>query len=448
MGFLDKIKNAFYVYRVHKNAGISYSEAMVNMAEARRDMGISFKKYYDHSMWDLEENDRIGFATKSALVRYAKQLSEFTGNSVETSKKELENGKRQYGVTYKQYLCNSFFQLSMEERKVRAQELKEKEHKQEITNEKIVAQVAEKTGWAEDEARSRMDLAQEQCGAIYKNYLDYRFWELSPEEQSTYLNYGLMRKLVRKYTIEPEKTVFFQSKEMFNKTFSEFTGRKWIKTPVADPAQVDELLKESDKLIYKPKERSGARGVRVFDVNETRKEDIIKFVSELPAGVLEEYVDQHKEMAKLSGGSAVNTVRVVSVLDNSHCFIPAAVLRVAREGKAVDNLLNDGFIGALDPETGKVIKPATDRDGVHHETLPNGIRLEGFQVPYWQEIREMIDRAARVVPTVGFVGWDVAVMEDGPVLIEGNTHPASNILQLPFVEDREGRRHIFDRFFK
>ncbi|MBO5513265.1 MAG: hypothetical protein J5961_01580, partial [Mogibacterium sp.] len=69
-------------------------------------------------------------------------------------------------------------------------------------------------------------------------------------------------------------------------------------------------------------------------------------------------------------------------------------------------------------------------------------------VPYWQEIREMIDKASRVVPTVGFVGWDVAVMEDGPVLIEGNTYPASNNIQLPYVPDHEGMKHVFDRFFK
>ena len=36
------------------------------------------------------------------------------------------------------------------------------------------------------------------------------------------------------------------------------------------------------------------------------------------------------------------------------------------------------------------------------------------------EVRAFIDRVARVVPQVQYVGWDIVVTPDGPVLVEGN----------------------------
>jgi hypothetical protein len=43
-----------------------------------------------------------------------------------------------------------------------------------------------------------------------------------------------------------------------------------------------------------------------------------------------------------------------------------------------------------------------------------------FQLPMMDEVRAFIDRVARVVPQVQYVGWDVVVTPDGPVLVEGN----------------------------
>ena len=41
----------------------------------------------------------------------------------------------------------------------------------------------------------------------------------------------------------------------------------------------------------------------------------------------------------------------------------------------------------------------------------------------------MVFEAAQRVPQVGYVGWDVAMAEDGPLLIEGNTMPGYDMPQ-------------------
>jgi hypothetical protein len=48
------------------------------------------------------------------------------------------------------------------------------------------------------------------------------------------------------------------------------------------------------------------------------------------------------------------------------------------------------------------------------------VSIPDFQLPMVPELYEFIDRVARVVPQVQYVGWDVVIGEDGPVLVEGN----------------------------
>ena len=43
----------------------------------------------------------------------------------------------------------------------------------------------------------------------------------------------------------------------------------------------------------------------------------------------------------------------------------------------------------------------------------------------------MVIKAAKVIPEVGIVGWDVFVNEKGPGIIEGNNYPSYDFPQFP-----------------
>ena len=44
---------------------------------------------------------------------------------------------------------------------------------------------------------------------------------------------------------------------------------------------------------------------------------------------------------------------------------------------------------------------------------------------------ELAKKASLVVDEVRYVGWDIAVTDKGPVIIEGNEYPGHDIYQLP-----------------
>ena len=61
----------------------------------------------------------------------------------------------------------------------------------------------------------------------------------------------------------------------------------------------------------------------------------------------------------------------------------------------------------------------------------SNMKIEGFQIPYWNEVRELCIRAASKYQDNKSIGWDVAIKQDGPILIEGNHDWGARVWQMP-----------------
>lgn len=55
----------------------------------------------------------------------------------------------------------------------------------------------------------------------------------------------------------------------------------------------------------------------------------------------------------------------------------------------------------------------------------------GFEVPNWQDLIDFIFRATQVFPTSRMIAWDVAVLENGFEMIEGNYNGDPGFMQTP-----------------
>ena len=44
----------------------------------------------------------------------------------------------------------------------------------------------------------------------------------------------------------------------------------------------------------------------------------------------------------------------------------------------------------------------------------------GFQIPRWNEAIEFVKELVQVVPTNRYTGWDVALTDNGWIVVEGN----------------------------
>jgi hypothetical protein len=150
--------------------------------------------------------------------------------------------------------------------------------------------------------------------------------------------------------------------------------------------------------------------------------------------VVRAFVRNHHEVAELSPG-ALSTVRILTCIDESgRPEVTHAVLRMARDDSVVvDNFHAGGLAAAVDIETG-VLGQASDMglrsDSRWHDVHPaTGAQIFGRKLPRWNEVMMLACRAHTAFSDQCAIGWDVAILEDGVSLVEGNKGPDLDIIQ-------------------
>ena len=142
----------------------------------------------------------------------------------------------------------------------------------------------------------------------------------------------------------------------------------------------------------------------------------------------------HRALSDLTTG-ALPTVRVVTCLDEAGApEVIGAVFRMAvGDNVTVDNLHAGGIAAAVALDSGRLSRATnlgTDaRLGWLSAHPDTGARIEGRKLPLWDEVKRLAIVAHRAFSDRVVIGWDIAMLDDGPILIEGNGNPDMDILQ-------------------
>ncbi len=377
-------------------------------------------------------------------------VMEKTGWSREYALAQMKDAKARLGITYKNYNRYDFYKIPVEEQEMEYQFVLEKIERRKqrtIENEELIRTVMEKTGWKYESAKENMEVAKTSCGAEYKDYVNYKFWELDEETWKTFLTKGCRDTLRKKYNTSQGNIRCFMNKCRFNEIFGEYLGRAWVYNRELSLKQFMDQFQNEKKLIYKPLSARCGEGIQVFELNADNLETVYSKIWELPPGIVEGYLVQHHEMSKYSK-RAVNTIRVISIFSGGQVHMLYAAFRMGGGDAVVDNFHNGGISALIDLESGEVYSDAIDLQGNIYEIHPDtGVKMKGFVIPYWDEAKKLIDHVAKIVDGVGYVGWDIAITEHGPVLIEGNTAPAADLLQMQYyVRNHKGVRYLFEDY--
>ena len=98
----------------------------------------------------------------------------------------------------------------------------------------------------------------------------------------------------------------------------------------------------------------------------------------------------------------------------------------------VDNFHSGGVGYPLDVEHGVVMAVGRTITGDNCLCHPGtGTKLIGFEVPNWKGLVDYIYRSTQVFPTARMIAWDVAVLENGFEMIEGNYNGDPGFMQSP-----------------
>jgi hypothetical protein len=114
--------------------------------------------------------------------------------------------------------------------------------------------------------------------------------------------------------------------------------------------------------------------------------------------------------------------------------------------RTVDNIHAGGLACGVDLDGGR-LRPASDlgadaRLGWHQSHPTTGAQIEGTRLPFWPELKALAIDAHRAFADRVFVGWDIAIAGDGPIVVEGNGSPDMDLMQR-FMETGFCHEHRF-----
>jgi hypothetical protein len=218
--------------------------------------------------------------------------------------------------------------------------------------------------------------------------------------------------------------------------------RGTVRHPDKRPA---ESLPQCD-VFAKPAGGRGGRGMETwtFDgshwshagsrLDEPALLDHFRDLSQVENYLIQRRLVPHRDLAELSCG-ILTTIRMVTIRDEHGGHEPThAVFRMPKSPSAkVDNFHAGGLAAKIDIETGELsaasdigLRPDSDWHPTHPHT---GARIAGRKLPYWSETLDLARRAHAALPHWVVIGWDIAIVDDGPMMIEGNGGADLDIIQ-------------------
>ncbi len=266
-------------------------------------------------------------------------------------------------------------------------------------------------------------------------YFQFRFFEIGHEEKMTWAGTGFMYEFQLKMNPKNERHIL-DDKRLFARAYKQFLIHKVadLESLQNDPDLGKALLQNpSGKIVFKAADGKCGAQVLIKPASDYTIDSMIQFLKTTEYDLVEEFIIQHPKLTALSP-SAVNTVRIFTQLtEDNKVEILGCRLRIS-VNSSIDNLAAGNLAAPVDDNTGRVNGPGVYSDITKspEELHPvTGKEIEGFQIPFWNEIMEMVKRAALEHPQNRSIGWDVVVTEQGPGLIEGNHDWCKLLWQLP-----------------
>ena len=285
----------------------------------------------------------------------------------------------------------------------------------------------------------------------YDECVMYHYAELTDSERKSFVP-EYEKNIFCDRVNDGKQAKIFDSKWKSYCHFKDYYHRDCVR--VEDTDDLQHFFKRHRDFIVKPDSAACGRGITVFHAQNER--DANSLIDRYLIGggrprsrtawggyIVEELIVNAPIMQSLHP-SSLNTVRIPTVRYDNRVEVIHPFLRVGRGSSVVDNAGSGGIMGNIDVATGRVYA-AADELGREYKTHPDtGVSLIGFTIPKWQEALTIVKQMAQVVPSVRYVGWDMALTPKGWVMIEGNDK-GQFIWQ---VADRKGFRDEFEKIKK
>lgn len=214
----------------------------------------------------------------------------------------------------------------------------------------------------------------------------------------------------------------------------------------------EQIINSDEDLFIKPEQSRGGHGAEIwfkeksFYINNDGIrldfDELISFYQKKEATyfassdyIIQPRLRNHSELD--FGVKALSTLRINTFLNTDGVVnILFAVLRFSSNNTSnVDNFHAGGMVaGVIDLDKGKLgtaSQMSIQEPGMRILKHPlSQKQIQDLVIPYWKEAIELVKKAHVIgFSERSFIGWDVAITNEGPILIECNGWPDNELIQ-------------------
>ena len=452
------------VLRVMAKTGWDHDYTYEKMLQAHNTIGCKFSEYYKFGLYSYPDEEldfqyRVALdhqeAKKQRLENRVIVVMDNTGWTREKALEHIEMVKEEYGINSEDYVKYQLYNAPEDGfLQYYADKQAEEKAAYQAKKEDCVQKVMKKTGWNHQLAKSKMNTCIKRTHCTPKEYVTYRMYDLTEEEQDKVFLAYHSKQIMAKYDVSKNFITVLRNKELTNEMFSDLIKRAWCVNNKVSLEEFKSTFKDSTKIIYKPVGGHMGFGVETFELSPDTIDDVYNKLKDYPTGVVEEYVKQHPEINKICA-SSVNTIRIVTISsvhqpvtnDGKMFDIAYVAFRIGGGTSIVDNFHSGGMVAAVDKNTGIILTDAADGDGNVFKTHPvTGTKIKGFQIPYFKEAIDMVTKECQKHKIENYIGWDMAISETGPELIEVNDRPGVVLISTPFAAEKIGVKPEMEKY--
>lgn len=405
------------------------------MKVVKEKYGITNNEFLSHD-YGFFSNDEI--KKEKEKIDYPYLISKESKLSYETAKKKTADAIAKFNVSSKTYKSRLYYTMSDQEI---ADDIEQR--KDELLE--SVIQGAEFANMSLRNFVFNAKIDNLKYGTTMSDYILFGMYNKNEKERQTWINYDKdVRNLKRKYRLAEDDIL--GNKIKFNSTFPEEIGRKWWVNKEGNTYETFlEFTKDLEEIIIKPV--SGKEGMGIKKLNII-SEDLRSLYDGLMRGeltIVEECIKQHHLLEEFYP-DCVHCCRIVAILDNDNCYFPQTSIKFGINAVS-DNLATGSVCANIDLDTGTICtNGATKRGEIIYRHPFSDKEFKGFKVPYWKEALELSESVIRKIPNINMIGFDIAITEDGPIIVEGNDTPDFRVYDYPLIGQRKGMRYKLEPF--
>ena len=270
-------------------------------------------------------------------------------------------------------------------------------------------------------------------GIGYVDYLKGNYINLSNEEKKDFLTKRNYVRLV-KYLNKRGYQMIFHDKVVFNRIFKDYIGRDFIDIREVGYKGFKKFVTGKENVFAKKHNSFGGDGVKKVNLAGEDLKVLFNQLYNNKQYLIEDTLIQNEYLDWINP-KAVNNVRLVTLLKDGEAYVVFKTLRINAGGEEVISC-HDIYM-TLDDEGNILGNVVDDECNIYKKHPVTGFKFKGAKIPHMDKALELVKSAAKLVPEMRWIGWDVAITEDGAAIIEGNNYPSFGLHQFYLLNDGE-----------